>query len=83
MGSTIVKLRAGSEPRGTPVVSHDEELLFEDVSAKVFQDRVISDLRRILDQLDRHQLWLAGIHLSSAIDAIQREPVVGRLPPEA
>lgn len=80
MESMIVKLRAGSEPKGAPAVSHDEERLFEDAAAKDSQDRVISDLRRILDQLDRHQLWLASAHLASAIDAIQRESVVDRLP---
>lgn len=52
-------------------------------STSVAQEQIISDLRQILDQVDALGLGLAGIHVASAIDAIQKAGVEGIAPPQA
>ncbi len=42
---------------------------------KVEQDRLVSDLKQLLKRVDALGLGMAGIHLSTAIDAIRTASV--------
>ena len=54
----------------------EDEFLSDGTLTKAAQDRIVTDLRQILDRLDSLELWVAGAHLSSAIDLIEKEGVV-------
>lgn len=58
----------------------EDEFVSEGTLTKAAQDRIVTDLRQILDRLDSLELWVAGAHLSSAIDSIQKEGVVRQAP---
>ena len=73
---TIVQNGAdlGSKEAAVPIP--EDECAFEGALTKPVRDQIVSDLSGILDLLDGLGLWLAGAHLSSAIDAIQKVSVV-------
>jgi hypothetical protein len=58
----------------------EDEFVFEGTLTKAVQDRIVTDLRHILDRLDGLELWVAGAHVSSAIDSIQKQSAVGQAP---
>ena len=53
----------------------DNEGVFESQLTKAVQDQIVGDLNLILGRLDCLGLYLAGAHLSSAVDAVQNEGV--------
>jgi hypothetical protein len=46
------------------------------------QKQIINDLNKTLGQMDDLQLWLAGAHLASAIEAIKGESLIDQSPPK-
>jgi hypothetical protein len=54
----------------------------EDAVTKEARDRIVGELRGILDRLDSLELWLAGAHLSSAIDSIEEAGAADQAPAE-
>jgi hypothetical protein len=58
----------------------EDEFVSGGTLTKAAQDRIVTDLRQILDRLDSLELWVAGAYLSSAIDSIQKEDVASQVP---
>jgi hypothetical protein len=52
----------------------------QDLMTKEVRDRIVGELRGILDRLDGLELWLAGAHLSSAIDSIEEAGAADQAP---
>ena len=78
-----MQLRAVLPPSGATVdISHDQ-CERGGTSTSVVQEQIINDLRQILDRVDALGLGLAGIHVASAIDAIQKAVMEGQAPPQA
>lgn len=78
-----MQLRAGRPSSGARIGISHGACEHCNTSTNVVQDQIINDLRQILDRVDALHLDLAGIHLSSAIDAIQKASVEGQAPPHA
>jgi hypothetical protein len=83
MEPVIMQHRAGLPPSGAIVGSSHGDCERGNTSTNVAQDQIINDLRQILDRVDALHLGLAGIHLSAAIDAIQKAGVERQAPPQA
>lgn len=83
VGNTIVECGSDLESRGQVVPAPEGECVFEGALTKAMRDRIVDDLLRILGQLDSLELWMAGAHVSSAIDLVQNESVVIQMPPRA
>jgi hypothetical protein len=81
IGNAVVQSGPDLGSRVAAVPMTGDECLFEGALTKAMRDRIVSDLRQILGRLDTLELWLAGAHLSSAIDYIQKEGVVDQAPP--
>lgn len=78
-----MQLRVVHPPSGATVGISHEHCESGSTSTSVGQEQIISDLRQILDHIDALGLGLAGIHVASAIDAIQKAGVEGQVPPQA
>lgn len=80
MGSTTVQERVGRGSKGAAVAILGKEKSCQDSATTSVRDRICDDLQKILDELDAFDLWLAAIHVSSAIEAVQKESLVSQIP---
>lgn len=83
MGSATVQDITGQSPKGAAVAILGDRSCFGETLTTDLQKQIVGELKQILNRLDVLELWLPGIHLSSAIDAVQKAVPADQALPEA